>query len=205
MQKVKIGLRGLTLTDKVQKAIQVESGIRKCKVLGNNKDLITELTSARESLEKAMEMAAYGDRRAIAARNLCLKRMEEKLRKAAAYVDAFSNGDEELIRNAGFELRKKNNQPTPLKHPGNFRIKRTEVSGELTLTWSPVTNAKNYLVQSCRKKSPRKADWLTIHYSTRSRCTITDLKPGKTYYFRVLAIGAGGIGPPSSIEAIMAA
>lgn len=205
MQKVKLGLRGLSPAEKVLKAKKVESGIRRSKVLKENKKLTEELASARIALEKAIEMAAYGDRRAIAARNLCLKKLEEQLRKAAAFVDAYSNGSEEVIVATGFELRKRNNQPTKLKAPENFCLKRTDKSGELILSWSPVSNSKNYLVQCCHRKSPKKSDWLTIHYSTKSRCRITDLKPGKTYQFRVLAIGAGGIGPPSRTEAIMAA
>jgi hypothetical protein len=205
MQKVKLGLRGLTLQEKVEKAKRVESGIRRSNVLKENKKITEDLASARMALEKAMEMAAYGDRRAIAARNLCLKKLEEELRKAAAYVNAYSHGNETVILESGFDLRKRNNQPAKLEAPENFRIKRTENSGELILSWSPVSNSKNYLVQCCQGKSTDKTEWLTIHYSTKSRCVITDLKPGKTYQFRVLAIGAGGIGPPSCTEAIMAA
>lgn len=205
MQKVKLGLRGLSPSEKAEKAKKVESGIRKSKVLKANKEITQELGSARLALEKAIEMAAYGDRRAIAARNLCLKKLEEQLRKAAAFVDAFSNGDEKVILEAGFELRKRNNRPAELTAPEKFTLKRTEKSGEVVLSWAPVPNSKNYLIQTCTTKSAKKNDWLTIHYSTRSRCTITDLTPGKVYHFRVLAIGAGGIGPPSSTEAIMAA
>jgi len=205
MQKVKLGLRGLSLEAKVKKAKKVESGIRQSSVLNKNKQLTKDLASARAALEKAMAMSAYGDRRALGVRNLCLKKLEEEIRKAAAYVNAYSHGDESIILASGFELRKRNNRPAKLKAPDNFRVKRTEASGELILSWSPVTNSKNYLVQCCHRKSPKKSDWLTISYSTKSRCVLTDLKPGKTYYFRVLAIGAGGIGPPSRTEAIMAA
>lgn len=205
MLKVKIGLRGLKPSEKLEKAQRVVSGLRKSKIYGKNKKLIEDLASAKSALEKAIEMAEYGDRRAIGARNLCVKNVDTKLRQAAAYVEAFSGGMKEEIELAGFELRKRNNQPTPLKFPDNFRIRRTENSGELILIWSPVKNSKNYLVQNSLKKGAIEKDWTTISYSTKSRCTVDNLELGKTYYFRVLAIGAGGIGPPSRIEVIMAA
>ncbi len=205
MLKVKIGLRGLNPSEKVEKAQRVVSGMSKSKIYSKNKKLIEELTSAQNALNKAIEMAEYGDRRAIAARNLCVKNLDAKLRQAASYVEALSNGDKEEIELTGFELRKRNNQAAELSHPENFRIKRTDNTGELQLIWSPVKNSKNYLVQSCLKKEAKNTDWTTISYSTKSRCLVDNLEPGKTYYFRVLAIGAGGIGPPSKIESIMAA
>lgn len=205
MLKVKIGLRGLNPSEKIKKAKKVASGMSQSKIYSKNKKLIEELTSAQNALQKAIDMAEYGDRRAIAARNLCVKNLDAKLRQAASYVEAFNNGDKKEIELTGFELRKRNNQPTALGHPENFRIKRTDNTGELLLMWSPVKNSKNYLVQSCKKKNAENTDWQTISYSTKSRCLIDNLEPGKTYYFRVLAIGAGGIGPPSNTEAIMAA
>ena len=205
MLKVKIGLRGLNPSEKLEKAQRVVSGMSRSKIYNKNKKLIEELTSAQNALNKAIEMAEYGDRRAIAARNLCVKNLDAKLRQAASYVEALSDGDKKEIEMTGFELRKRNNQPKALSQPENFRIKRTDHTGELQLIWSPVKNSKNYLVQSCLQKEAKNTDWTTISYSTKSRCLIDNLELGKTYYFRVLAIGAGGIGPPSRIEAIMAA
>lgn len=205
MLKVKIGLRGLNPSEKIEKAQRVVSGMTKSKIYSKNEKLIEELTSARNALNKAINMAEYGDRRALAARNLCVTNLETKLRKAASYVESFSNGNKEEVELAGFELRARNNQPTTLGSPDSFRLKRTENAGELLLIWSPLRNSKNYLVQNCLKKEAKNTDWKTINYSTKSRCLIDNLEPGKTYYFRVLAIGAGGIGPPSRIQAIMAA
>jgi len=161
----------------------VASGMTKSKIYSKNVKLIEELTSARIALEKAIHMAEYGDRRAIAARNLYVKNLDAKLRQAASYVEAFSGGKKEVIEMAGFELRKRNNQPAELGHPENFRIKRTENTGELKLIWSPVRNSKNYLVQICSKKEAKNTDWKTISYSTKSRCLVDNLEPGKTYYF----------------------
>ncbi|MCH2215525.1 MAG: fibronectin type III domain-containing protein [Flavobacteriales bacterium] len=205
MLKVKIGLRGLNPNEKVEKAQRVASGMSESTVYSKNRKLIEELISAQIALSKAIEMAEYGDRRAIAARNLCVKNLDAKLRQAASYVEAFSNGNREEVEKSGFELRKRNNQPKPLANPDNFRIKRTDNEGELILSWSPVKNSKNYLVQSCTNESEKDRNWMTISYSTKSRCLVDNLEPGKRYYFRVLAIGAGGIGPPSTTESIMAA
>jgi hypothetical protein len=205
MLKVKIGLRGLNPTDKLQKAERVVSGLSSSSIFNKNKKLIKELSSAQVALSKAIEMAEYGDRRAIALRNLCVRNIDAKIRQAASYVEAFSNGNEEEILKSGFEIRRRNNRTQPLSRPENFSIRRTENEGELRLSWSPVKNSKNYLIQTCTSKSEKSRKWLTILYTTKSRCLVDNLKLGTTYHFRVLAIGAGGIGPPSNTEAIMAA
>jgi hypothetical protein len=75
MLKVKIGLRGLNPREKVEKAQRVASGMSQSKIYSKNRKLIQELKSAQVALEKAIEMAEYGDRRAIAARNLCVKNL----------------------------------------------------------------------------------------------------------------------------------
>ena len=78
MLKVKIGLRGLNPSEKIEKAKRVTSGLKRSKIFSRNKALIEELTSACKALEKAIEMAEYGDRRALAARNLCVKNLDAK-------------------------------------------------------------------------------------------------------------------------------
>ncbi|NEN24985.1 hypothetical protein G3O08_15905 [Cryomorpha ignava] len=204
MSKIKIGLRDLNCEEKVEMAKRIESGLKSVTEFKKHKALIRDLIKSRNSLIQAIEMAAFGDKRAIGARNLCEKQLDSIIRKAAAYVNHESNGCDELIVSAGFELRKRNNTPSELESPEGLKIKRTEKSGELKLNWKPVKNSRNYLVQFTAKKPAKKTDWETL-FSTRSGCFLNALIPGKIYRIRILAVGAKGVSEPGEMIEIMAA
>ena len=204
MSKIKIGLRELKCESKVKMALRIETGLRSTDEFTKEVELIARLEKARRSLEKAIEMAAFGDKRAIGARKLCEKQLDENLRSAAAYVDHVAKGNEKLILAAGFQLRKRNNKPAELEKPKGLKVMRTDNSGEFKLNWKPVRNSKSYLVQFTDKKQNSDNDWNT-QFSTQSRCVLTELKPGKIYSIRILAVGAKGVSLPSELVEIMAA
>jgi len=204
MNKIKLGLRNLKCPDKISLALKIQTGLQETAIFQGASVLIAELEKSRELLEKAIEIAAFGDTRGIASRNLFEKRIDDVIRKAAAYVNHESNGDEALIEAAGFELRKRNNKPSALTKPKELKIERTKTSGQLKLSWKPVKNSRNYMVQFGFKIPSKKTNWDT-HFSTRSRYTLDTLKPGKTYCIRILAVGAKGVSQPSEVVEIMAA
>lgn len=195
----------MNASQKTEKAKTIETGMTNnahFRSVPKAQDLITELASSRNALEKAIELAEYGDKRALAARNLCEKDLDEKIRKLAGFVNVEAGGDETLIQAAGFELRRRNNQPKPMTPPLSPNLKRTETSGEIALQWKPVPNSKNYFIEISPADKPVK-NWKTTTYSTKSRCVIDGLNPGAKYIVRVRAIGAHGVGPPSeSLEFI---
>lgn len=204
MSKIKIGLRDLKCEEKVVMAKILESGLKSVAEFKNNKELISELSKSGKSLRQAIEMASFGDKRAIGARKLCEQQLDSIIRKAAAFVNHESNGNDDLITAAGFELRKRNNKSSELHSPEGLKIKRTEKSGELKLNWKPVKNSRNYLVQYTAKKPTKKNDWETL-FSTRSVCLLNTLTPGKIYRIRIFAVGAKGVSEPSEMAEIMAA
>lgn len=205
MTLIKIGLRSLKPAEKTEHAGRIAKGLKSTPIFAKEKTLIAEIESARNALNEAIELSAFGDKRALDERRKCEKNMDDVLRKAAAFVNHSSDGNPELITSAGFDLRKRNNKPLKLPNPQELKVKRTENSGELSLSWKPVKNSRNYLVQTRTKKPEKDSVWDTRAYSTKSRCTIDTLKPGKTYWIRILAVGAKGVSPPSNIIEIMAA
>lgn len=205
MTLIKIGLRSLKPAEKIEHAACIAKGLKSTPVFAKEKALIAEIENSRTALKKAIELAAFGDKRALEDRRLCERNMDELLRKAAAFVNHTSDGNPELIKSAGFDLRKRNNKPRKLPNPQELQVKRTEKSGELSLSWKPVKNSRNYLVQTRTKKPEKDSVWETRAFSTRSRCILDQLKPGKTYWIRTLAVGAKGVSPPSKIIEIMAA
>ena len=59
----------------------------------------------------------------------------------------------------------------------------------VTLSWKKVRGAKKYQIQYNQNKKFKKAKTKTVK---KVKCTVTKLAKGKTFYFRVRAISAGG-------------
>ena len=205
MAKVKIGLRGLTTAQKLEKAKRIIRKVASSEIPDKTTLPVSQLHKAANMLGKAIEMAEFGDKRAIAARKLCEKQVEQAIRKMAMAVEQVTEQDRRLIEAAGFELRSTNNRSQPLSKPESLTPKRLDDEGSIGLKWRPVSNSKSYLVQTCTSTPNSKTNWQTSAYTTKSRCTIDNLKVGTRYWFRVKAIGAKGIGPPSTTASIVAA
>jgi hypothetical protein len=201
MNKVKMGMRGLNSDQKVAKAAVLQKGLLAHFAFSASSKLITELEQARQSLEKAQDIAAYGDKRAIGARNLCEKNLDKIIREAAIYVDLNSKGNEELIKDVGFEVRRRNNQPAVLTRPEGLKAKHEDEKGALALSWKPVANSRNYRVQ-VRKKD--KKNWKSACFTTKCKCILDGLMPGTEYEINVMAMGSRGMSPSSKIEEFMA-
>lgn len=205
MAKVKIGLRGLSAAQKIEKAKSVIATAEKSEAVDEKALPLAALEKAAAMLEKASEMAEFGDKRAVAAKKLCEKQTENAIRSAAYAAEQLSKGDPRIIRACGFEVRSTNNRSAPPGIPEKVTAKRREDTvGAVILKWQPVKNSKSYLVQMCAADHHNE-HWETGSFTTRSRCVIDALKPGKVYRFRISAIGAKGIGPPSAEVSIMAA
>lgn len=66
-----------------------------------------------------------------------------------------------------------------------------DTEGEIDLSWEPAKGASTYLVQkSSESKDP--ARWVNEDIVARSSYTVTKLKSGRKYWFRVAAVGQKG-------------
>lgn len=200
---VKIGLRNLNCEEKLALALKVSKGLKSTPEFTSSDQFVEQLKFATGLLHKAITIASYGDKRGIEARNLLEKQLENIIRKTAAYVNHKAEGNPELIEAAGFEVRKKNNKPLALSKPQEVKITRTTTSGELKVSWKPVKNSRNYLVEYGVKNTGNKTKW-NVLFSTRSRCVMESLTPGTIYKIRVVAVGAKGKSTPSETLEIMA-
>ncbi len=204
MNKVKTGLRGLNAAQKVIRAGAIAEAMRKSGAYKMNAPVLDELENGCEMLEKAIEMAEFGDKRALALRKLCEQKLVNQIRQVATLVNHVSKGDDSIIIASGFEVQKRNNQPLKMARPENLKCTRTESEGTIVLSWKSVVNSKNYMVQLSEKPPKKDGDWMAKGFSTRSRLQIDGLKPGKKYWLRTIAIGAKGLGPPSEVMQIIA-
>lgn len=205
MNKIKIGLRGLNAKSLLQKVDNISAAKAWGVLFSNETKTFKEMLVKRNELDSAIKIAAYGDKRAIEIRRNCESKLKDSIRNLAAFVNHKSGGENRIILDSGFELKQTNNKAKPLENPLQPLLKRTEISGELKVTWKPVANSRNYIIQSNIKNPKLDKHWTTFCFSTKSRCTLFDLQPGKTYWIRVRAIGSEGIGPPSDVVRIMAA
>ncbi len=68
--------------------------------------------------------------------------------------------------------------------------------GEIDLGWDALMSARSYVVQYCVQSDNKKnaEKWQHIDIVTESCCTVSGLKTGKTYGFRVAHISNTGQG-----------
>lgn len=199
MIKVKTGLRGKNAEQKLKMAKHILKQLESSGEISEN--LIRDLKLNIRSLKLAIDQAAFGDRRKIAVRKAEESLLSATIRRIALEVNQWAKGNEEIIRKAGFEIRKANNKPKPLHPPVEVKYKRTNRDGEIWISWKPVPNSRSYVVEY---REIGRSKWKS-EFTTRSRIRFEELTPGKQFEVRVKAIGAKGLSKSSSICRFMAA
>lgn len=107
----------------------------------------------------------------------------------ALYVEMASNGDPDIIATSGLPLRR---PPTPvgqLPWPQNLRVELTQVNGTVMVRWMSVSSAKGYLLQCAEVVEGEPRNWQLVHTGGKLRSQQKNMLPGKTYEFRVAALG----------------
>ncbi len=69
-----------------------------------------------------------------------------------------------------------------------------DMDGEVDLVWEPVNESSSYVVQVSRSRI-KPSDWIQEDVVTRSSYTVSKLKSGYQYWFRVSAVTSKGQGP----------
>ncbi|MCA1762457.1 MAG: fibronectin type III domain-containing protein [Flavobacteriales bacterium] len=205
MHKVKTGLRGKNVFEKLAFADRLANRLKSNITLTGSEEHLGELERAVKALEKAIEMAAYGDRRAINARKLCEDQVEMAIKNLALTVDRESMKDEGIIELVGFEKRRRNNRPQKLTPPDELTLQRTDNEKEICVKWSGVKNSRSYIVEVKSRETKDGQVWKSDGFTTRRKFTLSGLTPGRRYWVRVRAVGALGVSKPSEIKQIMAA
>jgi hypothetical protein len=151
------------------------------------------LKDAIENLIAANIAAADRGKTAIQLRNTKAKILQGYLRQQAAYVEAITAGDPDLIIQSGMDLvRRGPRMYETVYPPENLVISYTRNNGELKLRWSRISNAKNYSVQF--SLDPMAEDsWKEIRSCTKTSCIISGLDRGASLWFRVNAKAAAGV------------
>lgn len=116
--------------------------------------------------------------------------------------EAVTPNDAAKLATTGLPLRSDPTAVGDMPAPSNLRATMGDKVGEIDLAWDAIYGASSYIVE-CREYSPS-TGWSQVKLLRQSRHTVTGLTSGKTYAFRVSALGPKGEGPWSDEAVKMA-
>lgn len=121
----------------------------------------------------------------------------------AVYVETTTNGDASKIPVSGFAVAGTPGTPIgPLPRPENVKAAMAAMPGVIKVSCEPIKGTQTYLIE-CREHLDG-TPWQQAKVSTKSRNDITGLVSGKSYAFRIAAVGAAGQSPWSDEAVCMA-
>ncbi len=111
-------------------------------------------------------------------------------RQWASYVDANCGGSLATLLSSGFEARRAPTPPVNPEAPTNLRVNFGKTSGTARVLFKGNRNNRNYQVQYAESAD---GPWIDATLASATRVDVAGLTPGKTYWFRVKAIGVQGM------------
>ena len=180
MKTARAGLTGLRPTDKVAKALLLET-----KMAGNPyfplpNPTLPEVLAGREKLEVAIVEAAGGDHTKIFLRNLAEAELDQLIVRLAMYVSQVANGDPAIILSSGFEMRKEGEPIGPLPAPSDLRGQSGQLPGTTHLRWKPVYGAYYYQVYMSITDPNDGPSWVLVGMTSKASFDGNGLKPPPT-------------------------
>jgi hypothetical protein len=153
---------------------------------------MADLASALDDLEVAQQNTYGTGSSAILIRNEKQATVKSLLKNLSLYVQMVSKGDAGIIDMAGMTIKSRGpRRYDALAVPENLRafILRKGVIG---LRWNRVHNAKSFIIEYC--PDPMTPDgWKPGMTNSGANGRVENLASGKTYWFRVRAIGSDGL------------
>jgi len=197
MNKIKLNLRNMNYSEKLQFARQIVTSMTGNANFTTPDPALAAVTTAADELETAYNEANVARQDAAAKASTQDDKdysLDMILVKLANYVENASSGDESKILSAGMGLRSKPAPIGALSLPSGLTATAGDKEGEIDLSWDRVNGAKSYVVE----QSPEpltSTSWKQVTISTKSSFTVLGLVSGSKYWFRVSGIGAAGQGP----------
>ena len=111
-------------------------------------------------------------------------------RQWANYVESNCGGVISVLLSSGFEARKAPTPPTTPETPADLRVNYTDTTGRLRVLFKGKRSNRNYALQYSESAD---GPWIDLPLSSSTRVDVNGLTPGKTYWFRVQAIGVKGM------------
>jgi len=166
----------------------IETSLQKNPHFADAADKLLVVTQKKEIFALAVNKAVNGNKQDTLNKSIARKELENALTDLGLKVLEITDGDESLILESGFDLKRKRGSIGELDQVENLVIKAGASHGSLDLSWNVVDNALVYNVEYCEAPGTENSVWIRISVS-KHRITIKDLTPGKSYTFRVAAVG----------------
>ena len=201
---VKSGVYDMTDTELVSATSSVVICMKGNARFPNPTPSLDFVDAANQELQAALIQIAQiktALRSAMAKRDQIRKTVEANYRAEASYVQSASNGNTNAIVSAGFLLRATPSPVGNLAAPVGLNLTLDGTVGVMYLTWTLVEKARSYMIQ-ISDAATMERNWKALRMSTVTKQMIDNLEPGKTYAYRIAAIGGASGQSPWSAEVI---
>lgn len=203
---VKIGLRGLTSTQKVDKGRNHVAMLTANATYPTLQAGLPEISTACDNLDESiLEVLFNGGKIAFDRKNVREKELNELITYLGNQVQVLSFGDKSNILSAGFDVRRTASPIFTLDAPKGLRASISPFKGTIDLRWNPVHGTKVYELFMTAGDPNDEKGWVPTGVSTRCTRTVRNLETGTTYSFRVNAVGANAQSAFSSVAHSIAA
>jgi len=160
------------------------------------------LQDALQAAADAADAAEVTWKAANVARDDAEEAWDQGITARANNCEAVTPNDPAKLATTALPLR---NPPAPigdLPAPENLRAEMGDQQGEIDLVWNSVYGASSFVIEF--KEDGTAQPWMQISTQQQTKHTATGLVSGKTYAFRVRALGPNGLGPWSDVAVKMA-
>lgn len=196
MSKVKLNIKGLSVTELVARARQIAASLTNNPHFANPQAIVTQITGAADAAETGHADAQAARQNSLTKTSISrdlTATLEGVLRQAAGYIESVAGDNESIILSTGLSLR----TTTPAHSTGHttaptgLSASAGDHEGEIDLSWDRVANAKSYVIERS-SDPPTPTSWAHEAVSAKSSATITGLSSGTRYWFRVAAVTSSG-------------
>lgn len=194
MARVRLNLRGLSIPAKIAKGRHIVTSMTENKSFPSPTPALTDVTAALDTLQAAaaqVKLARSEVTTRVVTQDNAESGLDQVLTQLAGYVESVAGKDDTLITSAGMESKAVASTPTLPSAPQAVSAAAGDHDGELLLWWKPVPKAKSYVIESSTDPATA-TSWEHAGIATSASKTITGLKSGTRFWFRVAAVGAGG-------------
>lgn len=159
------------------------------KQFGSLKLQVEALKKAYDAYGLALSAATMGGKDRLKERDDRRDALVLELNIVGKSVDVMARGKDNVLQDAGFELRKSTASKTlNIVAPPNFSVLNTERAGEVRLSWTGAEDALTYAIEQKLKED---ATWKNGEYTSRREILLSGYEQGKCVEFRIRTLGRG--------------
>jgi len=199
MADVKVGLRSLTIPQKIAKATSIVEQMTGNPNFTTPNPALADVTTKTTTLETA-QSAADAIRQASKAQTVLLSLTEDELDalldQLGSYVDNIAAGDEQIILSSGYDVADTTGDVDPLYAPEDFTGTTGDEVGEANLMWNRLKNVGKHTYNVFGKKYGEDEEFALMAGTDQTKVDIKGLDANTKYEFYVLGIKENQPGPP---------